>query len=125
VTATPKRRWYQFSLRGLWLAVTVSAVLFAILGRSLYLHRMAVFHDNEGMSCMTKECKSIDDLVAHSIEYAQHAELRQRYRYAAWRPWTIVDTKPPEIDRNKLDRLGMEVSGLPQHSAPAPNPPKP
>src|SRR6185436_693546 len=99
----------KYSLRSLMIVVTLACVVSAIAGRSYYLHRMAVFHGNEGLRIGLQKRASLRDEISGVISFAQHLELAKRYRAAVWRPWTIVDTQPPEIDRTELDLLAKQI----------------
>ena len=120
----------KYSLRSLMIGVTLLCVASAIAGRSYYHHRMAVFHDNEVMRISAEDRVLVQDFVTSTIASAQHMERRKRYRQAVWRPWTIVDARPPEFDRTVLDLWAkkmeeqLERERLHNSSAPAPNPPK-
>ena len=123
----------KYSLRSLMIVVMLACIVAATGGRCFYLHRMAVFHEHEGFRIALEERASSQEFVRNAIATAQHWELAKRYREAVWRPWTIVDTNPPEIERTEVRRT-IEVNGLekffnlddlPNYSAPAPNPPKP
>src|SRR5437879_4897241 len=105
MTAAPKRRWFQFSLRGLWLAVTLAAILSAIFGRSFYLHRMAVFHDDEKdrqiaewrqeYESFGKGLNSAASEARKRELYFHHRTLANQYRKAIYRPWTAVNEVQP------------------------------
>ena len=100
--STPKRRWFQFSLRTLLLVMTVAALL---MGRITYLRKMAEFHHAEtdrlqkhrqflnsvSFDTPQKEWLRLDDLEV------RHSGLAIEFERAVWRPWTIVD------DRERLD----------------------
>jgi hypothetical protein len=123
----------KYSLRSLMIVVTLACIVAAIGGRCLYLHRMAAFHDSEGFRIAMEERASSQEFMRNAIATAQHWELAKRYREVVWRPWTIVDANPPEIDSTEVRRT-IEVNGLekffnlddlPNSSAPALNPPTP
>lgn len=94
-----RRRWFQFSLRTLLLAMTVAAVL---AGRITYLRRMADYHQKEttrvqehrrflySVSFHTppEEWLRLDEMEA------RHAGLAREYERASWRPWRIVRESP-------------------------------
>jgi hypothetical protein len=83
-SVSPHRRWHQFSLRGLFLAITLATV--ALGGRIEYLRRMAVYHEREA-----EKYHAMDfDLETLQKELSHHV-ISQEYRAAITRPWTIVD----------------------------------
>ena len=96
MTATRKRRWFQFSLRTLLILTTLAAtVLGVILGRINYLRRYAEFHEREAGRYID-ESLEVDGLYSETDNpYAQerlyHLRIADAYRSACHRPWTIVD----------------------------------
>jgi hypothetical protein len=115
VNGKPKRRWYQFSLKMLLVAVTLLAVP---LARIAYLHQRAIFHENEARRLWEKwgndhpltQTTRIPEIFSYLgsddlTESAKHSVRAKRYRDAVYRPWKLVD-------ESDLD------------SAPASNPPK-
>ena len=80
----PKRRWNQFTLRGLLLAVTLLAV--GLGGRIEYLRRMAMYHEREA------ERYHNMDFSLESLQHeVSHMEIAREFRAAMTRPWTTVD----------------------------------
>jgi hypothetical protein len=106
----------KYSLNSLMIAVTLCCVLAAIAGRCFYLHRMAVFHDQEAMRFGLAPHVSDEQDYEASVHFAEHVFIARRYRAAIWHPWTSVDTTPPA----DADFAGK----MPNSAAPAPNPPK-
>ena len=95
----PKRRWYQFSLRTLLVAMTFAAVL---TGRITYLQRMADFHQTERarvqkhrnyLATVSFDTPPIEWLRLENIE-AHHARLASEYKQAVWQPWVLVQESP-------------------------------
>ncbi len=76
----PKRRWYQVSLRAIFIALTLGCVVFG--GRVEWYRRWAKYHEERG----GKDPTSFHD---------KQAVL---YRQAMWRPWMFV-WEPIEIPR--------------------------
>ena len=89
MTAVPKRRW-QFSLRWLFVLMTVGCVLFS---RVAYFRQRAIFHEQEAAryESMISSNRMLlaDDLVpfvyAHEHRYSAH-----RYRRGMYRPLTVI-----------------------------------
>jgi hypothetical protein len=107
----------KYSLRSLMIVVTLACIVAAIAGRCFYLHRMAVFHDEEAMRHGLKPHVSDKQDYEDSVHFAEHVIIARRYRAAIWRPWTIVDTTPPA----DADFEGK----LHKSQTPDPHPPKP
>jgi hypothetical protein len=138
--ASPKRRWYQFSLGTLLAVMLAISLLLGVCGRIAFLLRQAEFHDQERMSCIDSflemhkgygsprflDGKSpeemfgrdgaarIREMIARSL---MHQAVAKNYRQAVYRPWTVVDDSPP------LEPFLKKA--LPNPTAPAPNPPQP
>jgi len=74
VSDKPKRRWYQFSLKAIFVAVTVGCVLFG--GRIEWYRRWARFHEEK--------------LAAAKYRDDFHESQAALYRKAMWRPWMFV-----------------------------------
>lgn len=79
-----KRRWHQFTLRGLLLAMTLTTV--ALGGRIEYLRRMAVFHEAEAA-----RYQAMDFDLGILQKGLSHQEIAREFRAAITRPWTTVD----------------------------------
>jgi hypothetical protein len=96
----PKRRWFQFSLRTLLVAMTAAAVL---TGRVTYLRRMADFH--QGQTTWVQKHRNFLNSVSFDTPAdewsrldeleARHARLASEYERASWRPWLIVQESMP------------------------------
>jgi len=82
--AAPKRRWHQFTLRGLLVAVTLLAVILG--GRIEYLRRMAMYHEREA-----ERYKAMDFDLDTLQKGLSHQQIAQEFRAAMTRPWTTVD----------------------------------
>jgi hypothetical protein len=91
----PKRRWYQFSLKAMLVAVTLAAVL---TGRITYLRRMADFHQTERarvqkhrnyLASVSFDTPPNEWLRLESME-THHARLASEYKQAVWQPWMLV-----------------------------------
>ena len=87
----PKRRWYQFGLKTL---LGGTAVLGLLFGRIAYLDRMARFHERESLKYL-KVAVLLDPLDERATELLEegerHIRLEDRYRWAKWQPWILVD----------------------------------
>jgi hypothetical protein len=79
-----KRRWHQFTLRGLLIVVTVTAV--ALGGRIEYLRRMAVYHEREAARYQAMDFDL--EILQKSLS---HQEIAREFRAAITRPWRTVD----------------------------------
>ena len=103
IPVSPKRRWFQFSLMTMLMAMTLVGV---VLGRVAYLEQRAAFHENESIrySQQSRDLSPFDNSIHVTPSYDQELEnarlisliqyhliLSKRYRQAVWRPWTIVD----------------------------------
>ena len=98
MTATPKRRWYQFSLWVLMLIVTLAAV--ALGGRIEYLRRMSGYHAQQEELILEKMKIFADkgdgmyeDYYQLAVSAVHHKEMHKRYSAAIQRPWTLVSQK--------------------------------
>jgi hypothetical protein len=120
VSATPKRRWYQLSLRSLLVIMTLVAVL---TGRITYLRRMADFHRTERarvqkhrdyLSTVSFDTPPKEWLRLESMD-ASHARLASKYQRAVWRPWPIVRDSGPTheiLDPRPAAHRTSRTSGL-------------
>jgi hypothetical protein len=106
--------------RNLMAGVTLFCIIAAIGGRCFYLHRMAVYHEKEAMRLADKPHATMKDGVADAVEAGQHSELARRYREAVQRPWTFVDSKPPELPVSAMEGWADSVDKKPVGSAPQP-----
>ena len=91
MAAKPRRRWYQFSLQGLLILVTLTAV--ALGGRIEYLRRRALFHEREAArfhELWSEPSSELDNLR----QYLSHRDIAYEFRAAMNRPWTTVDESP-------------------------------
>lgn len=120
-----KRRWLQFSLRTLLLAVT-----FAAVGLGWWRHRQfclarAVFHDDmrtiyllrgemarsggqgkgSGVSSLYSYSTWKADFEKCQSEAARHGTLHEEFRLAIWRPWIRWSIKEPASDLEYQTRL--------------------
>jgi hypothetical protein len=85
----------KYSLRSLFIAVTLFAVLLG--GRVEYLRRWADFHHREVEALGAKFTESHDLDERHRLFDAiwYHDAMEDRYRAAIYRPWTLVDHSEP------------------------------
>ena len=102
ITAKPKRRWFQFSLRAMLIVMTLVTIP---LGRVAYLRQMALFHDRaqaRHLGEWRQEYASYEKGLSSAAEearkrelYFHHKTLAAQYRKAIYRPWTVVTEAPP------------------------------
>ena len=96
----PKRRWYQFSLWGLFLIVTLIAVVLG--GRIEYLRRSKEFYKLEAKkleAIILENPKSERVKRQYGIRYHWYMQLARKYQNATFCPWTTVDDTPPKLLR--------------------------
>jgi hypothetical protein len=103
----------KYSLRSMFVGMTLLVVVFAVVGREFYLYRMAAYHRHGWHRCLTL----IRAETPHSEKFstcqrwlAYHQGMDNEYRKAMLFPLMPVPKTPPSS---------------PDPSAPAPNPPKP
>jgi hypothetical protein len=143
----PKRSWFQFNLKTLFMSTVMVSVVLLMLSvlsvcvRISYLRRRVQFHDQEAMRCAQlgfeinaqhgspKIDASPEELYgpedgARSREltegFLRHVRLANEYHAAVFRPWTTVDENAAQswVARNFRNNV-------PTSSAPAPKSPKP
>ena len=102
---TPMKKKLQILMIG----VTLFSVISGMAGRSQYLHRMAVFHENESMRLEAKQHNTMREGVPDVIAASQHWELARRYREGVWRPWARVDTKLIELPVSDMETWAEQV----------------
>ena len=111
---TPRRRWYQLSLRSLMIVVTlVCVVLGGVMCRVDYLRRWAMFHERRLEEELAIPGRGYQD----SFPGWYHRVMSQRFRAAMWYPWTTVydDLSVKEV---------REYLESPDSFAPSPNTPE-
>ena len=114
MNAKPNRRWYQFSLKTLLVAITAVGLVLGAGGRAFYLKQRAEFHDGEYLRCIDSilaiyhdkhgdqavDQKSFDELMGPdgTTRVRQLVARSQRHRVVAddcrravLRPWIFVD----------------------------------
>jgi len=87
-----KRRWYQFSLRTLFIVTTLAGVFLG--SRGLDYERKAKYHDEQVARVLRNAARSEGHVILNDTEKGEHNDhefLAQWYRYAARRPWIVVD----------------------------------
>ena len=115
----PKHSWRRFSLRTMFVLVTLVAVASARVG---YLYQRAEFHESEGDRFFAEWRKgkgkspgtktiTIGELLESAKdetfdESVRHFGLADEYRAAMYRPWQVIDETK---------------SALPTSLAPSPN----
>ena len=52
MAATPKRRWYQFSLKAMLVRMTAVGLVLGLSGRAVYMRQRTEFHDGEYLRCI-------------------------------------------------------------------------
>jgi hypothetical protein len=127
----PKRRWFQVSLRTLFVVVTVvSGLIIGLSVRAVWLESLARFHEQQASIAADQFYFRLSlgemqrmDLAAHtqrSKEYRAlhdwHQDLALEYRRAIWQPWLRVKpgrTQPPDPEPDRP---------LVTHSSPGPAP---
>ena len=108
MTAKPKRRWFQFSLRGL--LATVLGSTFP-LARIAYLHHLADFHQREAerLSALPTAGISVIDKFDALVSQIEHMQLADAYREATYRPWMVVDENACKIRKASKEDRGFVV----------------
>jgi hypothetical protein len=106
----------KYSLRSLMIVVTLFCVV--VGGRIEYLRRWADFHNREARNYQYK-AESTVPIMAFLVPNTQntrmeqyHQRLANEYVAAMWRPWTIIDEKPTNIERGS-DRERAYYGNLP------------
>ena len=100
-----RREWFRFSLRTLFVAVTVFAVAGFLWRRADTLRRQSEEQMNQAdmfwqvvdalnrLPTLNAKQESLRDQFQAKFEH--HAELSEKYREAIWRPWVTVDDGLP------------------------------
>ena len=107
MTFKPKRRWYQFSLRTIFFAVTATCILCGWLANYQFRIARAADHEEKEFWCVigskfairgmvdAETGASMDRHTAKMLREAEeHRRLAEAYRKAAWRPWVIIREIP-------------------------------
>jgi hypothetical protein len=107
VIVTPKRRWYQFSLRTLLIAMVVASVGCGWVANYRYRMARAADHKEEARWCLISSHYAMRGFVdgeigasmdRHTAEMrrqaGEHKRLAEAYQKAAWQPWVIIHDVP-------------------------------
>lgn len=101
MTRVANYRWFQFRLRTLFIVLGLATIP---LSRVAYLHQQAEFHDHEvhrfysQLKVPSKREDWTQDTYNCLDSIGYHVIMRERFREAVYRPWTIVeDTVPPPL----------------------------
>ena len=106
----PRHRWYQFSLQGLLIVLTLTAVVLG--GRIEYLRRRALFHEREAArfhELWSDPSSELDNLR----QYLSHRDIAYEFRAAMNRPWTAVDESPRPLPNLPTPLPGLFGPGTP------------
>ena|SRR6185436_16084347 len=106
----PRRRWYQFSLQGLLIVVTLTGAVLG--GRIEYLRRRALFHEREAArfhELWSEPSSKLDNLR----QYLSHRDIAYEFRAAMNRPWTTVDESPRPLPNLPTPLPGLFGPGTP------------
>ena len=110
MAAKPRRRWYQFSLQGLLIVVTLTAAVLG--GRIEFLRRRALFHEREAArfhELWSEPSSKLDNLR----QYLSHRDIAYEFRAAMNRPWTTVDESPRPLPNLPTPLPGLFGPGTP------------
>ena len=107
VSEKPKRRWFQFSLRTMLLAITSAGILCGWVANYRCRMASAADHDEKAMWCLISskfavrslvdaEAKANMDRTTARMRRAadEHKRMAEACREAAWRPWVIIREDP-------------------------------
>ena len=117
MNATPKRRWYQFSLKSLLALMAAAGVVLGWLANYRYCVRRAEAHDKELRWWEAINRFATRSLDEHSEKIRGHAERQRKFRdeflRAAWLPWLrpsdVVSPDERQTEAiEKLHCLGIE-----------------
>jgi len=113
---------FQFSIRMLLIVITLLAV---VLGRIAYLRQNAAFHTQEARQYFARYRRQLknQDWMARSllgssldpiaIRTVQHLILADRFEFASYHPWELVDESQPvrlvPIEGSLLRFLGPDT----------------
>ena len=102
-----KRRWYQFSLQTMLIAMAVASILCGWVANYRYRVGRAAYHEEKARWCLISSKFAIRSLVdaqtrasmdRHTAEMRreanEHKRLAEAYGEAAWRPWVIIREIP-------------------------------
>ena len=103
MTAKRKLMWYQFTLRGLAYALTVTAIVLGWWGHRSYCLRQADYHRSKFTIWVggfaTPE--AIREMERTNARNKFHLEQEEAYRRAIWMPWErfwIAEAPSSELD---------------------------
>lgn len=89
---------FRFSLRSLFIAVTLACVF--VGGRIEYLRRTKEFYKQEAKKLekiILENPQSEKIKRQYGVRYQWYRQLAGQYHKAMFRPWTTVDDTPPKM----------------------------
>ncbi len=115
MTSAPKRRWFAFSLRTLFVVVTVFAIFMHVC---LQWQRSAIHaalaHNYGAIAACAQNNQALPNFQFDSFPSARnkefqtrytalywyHQELSEKHQRAIWRPWVMLESDPPPPESN-------------------------
>ena len=83
-----KRRWYQFSLRSLMVAVAVAALTATWWNHRNYCLTRARVHDLSALPIVTSPDRTFRSIPREeTMRHERHERMAGEYRRAVWLPW--------------------------------------
>ncbi len=91
--AAPKRRWLRFSLRTLFVVVTVVGLGMAQWNRARSLEIRASLHREEASKVEAFPAFDGDEWSTKVVKY--HRAMADRFERCIWQPWVTFESVPP------------------------------
>jgi hypothetical protein len=109
MTPAPKRRWFRWSLRTMFVVVTVAAIVTnGLLQRQRSVIHAALAHNYAAIAACAQNNQAMPNFPFDSFPsarnkvaqaqytalYRHHQGLSEKYQRAIWRPWLILESDP-------------------------------